>query len=241
MKLHLFSDIHTEFYKDKGISFFEGVDPEDATVAVLAGDIFANPSCTLVNSIFAILMSKYDHVIYVTGNHEYWRSSPDKVHQSICQGIVDPNRVHFLNNESVTINGQRFLGGTMWFRDVRDDFLETYMPDFSLIQGFKPWVYGQQRGFENLLSGQMTSNDIIVTHHLPSEKSVAPMFKASALNPFFVCDMEELILERQPKLFLHGHAHYPFDYNIGNTRVVCNPRGYPNERNSAYRPKLIEI
>jgi hypothetical protein len=27
-------------------------------------------------------------------------------------------------------------------------------------------------------------------------------------------------------LWTHGHMHDPFDYMIGSTRVVCNPRGY---------------
>ncbi|MFO7724898.1 MAG: 1-acyl-sn-glycerol-3-phosphate acyltransferase, partial [Oceanipulchritudo sp.] len=28
-------------------------------------------------------------------------------------------------------------------------------------------------------------------------------------------------------LWIHGHSHGFFDYHIGDTRVVCNSRGYP--------------
>ena len=28
------------------------------------------------------------------------------------------------------------------------------------------------------------------------------------------------------QLWIHGHMHDSFDYNVNGTRVVCNPRGY---------------
>ena len=42
----------------------------------------------------------------------------------------------------------------------------------------------------------------------------------------FVSDLEARILQWQPQLWLHGHTHDSFDYRIGGTRVVANPRGY---------------
>jgi hypothetical protein len=34
-----------------------------------------------------------------------------------------------------------------------------------------------------------------------------------------------------------GHTHESFDYEIGKTRVVCNPRGYAStEENKGFRP-----
>jgi predicted phosphodiesterase len=33
-------------------------------------------------------------------------------------------------------------------------------------------------------------------------------------------------------LWIHGHTHDPFDYEINGTRVICNPRGYPGENAS---------
>ena len=29
-----------------------------------------------------------------------------------------------------------------------------------------------------------------------------------------------------PSLWIHGHIHESFDYDVGNCRVLCNPRGY---------------
>lgn len=43
-------------------------------------------------------------------------------------------------------------------------------------------------------------------------------------------DLTGLILERKPDLWIHGHVHQTADYRIGQTRVICNPRGHADER-----------
>jgi hypothetical protein len=81
---------------------------------------------------------------------------------------------------------------------------------------------------------------VVVTHHAPSPRSIAPRFDGDRLNPAFASDLEELIRAHQPALWIHGHVHDSFDYRIGATRVVCNPRGYyPGELNPAFDPLLV--
>jgi hypothetical protein len=68
---------------------------------------------------------------------------------------------------------------------------------------------------------------VVVGHHCPSESSVAECYKGNLLNGAFRSRLDDFILARpQIKLWLHGHTHHNFDYEIGSTRVVCNPRGY---------------
>ncbi|MGB7300500.1 MAG: metallophosphoesterase, partial [Burkholderiaceae bacterium] len=67
---------------------------------------------------------------------------------------------------------------------------------------------------------------VVVTHFAPSRKSIHPQFADSPLNACFVSDLEAHILRWQPDLWVHGHTHNSFDYSVGQTRVVCNPRGY---------------
>ena len=39
------------------------------------------------------------------------------------------------------------------------------------------------------------------------------------------------------KLWIHGHVHNNFDYMIGDTRVICNPRGYEMyQENFEFKP-----
>ena len=56
------------------------------------------------------------------------------------------------------------------------------------------------------------------------------MYAESPINRFFVSDETPLILDKKPRLWVHGHTHLTCDYMLGETRVVCNPHGYPKER-----------
>lgn len=68
---------------------------------------------------------------------------------------------------------------------------------------------------------------IVVGHHCPSEQSVADMYKGNLLNGAFRSSLDDFIESRpQIRLWLHGHTHHNFNYWIGETRIVCNPRGY---------------
>ena len=80
---------------------------------------------------------------------------------------------------------------------------------------------------------------IVVGHHCPSELSVSEMYKGNLLNAAFRSKLDDFIEARpQIKLWIHGHTHHNFDYEIGATRVVCNPRGYIGYEDSADNFKL---
>ena len=82
---------------------------------------------------------------------------------------------------------------------------------------------------------------VVVTHFAPSAGSVAERFKGSPLNACFVSELDERIRRWQPLAWLHGHVHDSFDYRLGDTRVVANPRGYAPQgktENAAFDPAL---
>ena len=86
---------------------------------------------------------------------------------------------------------------------------------------------------------------VVVGHHAPSFQSIGEQYKNDTLmNGGYASDLSEFILDRpQIKLWTHGHMHQTFDYMIGGTRVVCNPRGYESHGEvSGWDPDiLIEI
>ena len=85
---------------------------------------------------------------------------------------------------------------------------------------------------------------IVVGHHCPSELSVAEVYKGNLLNAAFRSSLDEFIESRpQIRLWLHGHTHYNFNYWIGETRVVCNPRGYVGHESIAdwFKLQYIEV
>jgi predicted phosphodiesterase len=86
---------------------------------------------------------------------------------------------------------------------------------------------------------------VVCTHHAPSKGSEHPRYKRDQLmNGAYNSRLEEFILARPGiKLWTHGHTHEDFDYMIGSTRVVCNPRGYINyeDRADRFELKYVEV
>ena len=86
---------------------------------------------------------------------------------------------------------------------------------------------------------------MVVGHHSPSSLSIAEWYKDDTLmNGAFHSDLSEFIMDRpQIKLWTHGHMHNVSDYMIGETRVVCNPRGYVGyeQRAKDFKLKYMEI
>ncbi|OUM04511.1 metallophosphoesterase [Variovorax sp. JS1663] len=83
---------------------------------------------------------------------------------------------------------------------------------------------------------------VVVTHHAPHRRSLHRKFASDWISAAYVNELPESFFE-VPRLWIHGHLHDSMDYRVGNTRVVCNPRGYANafkpELNPAFNPRLI--
>lgn len=92
---------------------------------------------------------------------------------------------------------------------------------------------------ESVLSEQFDGPTVVVTHHAPTPLSVAERFRGSPLNPAFASDLTDVIWTYQPDLWVHGHVHDSFDYQLDRTRVIANPRGYGTENELGFDPMLV--
>jgi predicted phosphodiesterase len=240
MRIQLMSDLHTCFYRFP-LEFLESLTFEPVDVLVLAGDIVVPGVQDPFNDVYGALTylaGKAAHVVYVTGNHCYYHSDKDLTEAKLREML--PKNFHWLQNNSVTIDGQKFFGGTMWFKDAPDHvFYQHYLNDFNLIHGFHRWVYQENRKFHEAAMAEVTPDTIVVTHHMPSPTCVAPKYKDSPLNRFFLSDETEVIEACKPGLWLFGHTHLPVDVAVDQTRMVCNPHGYPTERGVGDYPPVV--
>jgi Icc-related predicted phosphoesterase len=238
MKLQILSDLHLEFLGPDELAFIDSLDKASVDVAVVAGDL-CGPDF-LPHAIKA-LCEQYPKVVYVTGNHEYYGASPRQVHELLGSLRANLSNLHWLHNSSVDLDGVQFSGTTLWFRDDPDNITyERRLNDFHLIRDFKPWVYQENARALDFLKEQVPLADVVVTHHLPSKQSIQPCFEGDPLNRFFLCDVDDLIERVGPTLWVHGHTHGSIDARVGDTRIVCNPLGYPNwYENSDFDKKLI--
>lgn len=234
LSLFICSDLHTEFLQPiEQWELFKKF--PDADGIIIAGDLSTKKY--LIDNL-KYLCNKYEHVLFVNGNHEHYNSSFSEI-ETILSKIRESN-FHWLNDSTCTINGTTFLGGTLWFPDnPLNQLYERQLSDFSYIKDFRNEVYKRNKKTINVFNKQMDENSIVITHHLPSYQSVNEKYKGDQLNRFFVCDMENLILEKQPKYWISGHSHDSCDYFIEKTHIITNPLGYPHECNINFDWNLI--
>jgi len=205
---------------------------------------------------------QFPHVIYIAGNHEFyhgrWKASLDHLREE-CAKFTN---VYFLENEIKVINEVSFIGATLWTDCNKGDPLTLHaltdmMNDYRVIRndelGFTKLRpahsmhrHQQTMSYLKQVLPDLKDNKVVfVGHHTPSNQSIHEKYQGQHLmNGGYHSELSEFILDHpQIVLWTHGHTHEPFDYMIGNTRVVCNPRGYSGHDPQAdlFELKFLEI
>jgi len=223
MKIGILSDLHVEF---------ETYDEEfpECDVLVLAGDIHDASDYLSKNTINRKISSFNGNIVQIGGNHEGYGGT-----------------IEDLSSETsmVVHNGVRFIYSTGWSYPTEyawrgmNDGMYIGGNNIDLIHEYsnKNWLE-----IEYLLNMEHDGKTVVVTHYLPTPQSIHTMYTNSNINSGFMIDKTDLIEKYQPDLWIHGHTHSSFDYMIGDTRIVCNPRGYSRSgvcENSDFNPKLV--
>lgn len=233
------SDLHLEF----GSLYIDKAARLEPDLVILAGDIHTGSE----GIVWAKKVWKNKPILYVPGNHEYYRRSFTKQNEKFYRARADNIAVLHPGAEAVHFGDYTFLGATLW-TDMRLTSnlpltklrASTTMNDFSHIRDFTPdtWLAAHEEHLAWLSC--MDERTIVVTHHAPSSLSILDRRKGDLDNAYFASSLENLILDKKPLLWVHGHMHNSSDYVIGSTRVICNPRGYfGKELNPDFNPNLI--
>ena len=204
---------------------------------------------------------QFPHVIYIAGNHEFyhgnWIASLAYLREE-CSKF--PN-IYFLENECKEIGEFTFVCSTLWTDCNRGDPFTLYtlqngMNDYRIIRNdghgytkLRPsHTIDRHRAslkyIGDVIDSDTTKKYVVVTHHAPSRQSIHPRYaKDHHMNGGYASDLSEFILDHPCiKLWTHGHVHSPYDYKIGSTRVVCNPRGYEGYEETEWDiNKTVEI
>jgi predicted phosphodiesterase len=230
MRVQVLTDLHLEFHADGGASFLKELDPEGVDVLLVCGDL-ANGK-TLAQALLS-LCALYPRVLFVVGNHEYYGSSPKKVHKALASLDRDIRNFDWLHHRAVKVGDLRFAGTPLWFPKPTDPMvlMDRYgVNDFNVIRGFDPWVYDEHRRAREFLEREGPKADVILTHHVPMSSCVAARFRGQTTNHYFTTDMTPEIDAWQPKLWCFGHTHDRMWLQRGGTLLACNPFGYPMEQ-----------
>ena len=259
MKIAVYSDLHVEFGQP-----WEPPEDLDFDVLVLAGDL--DSEFAGLDMAHRISMKRQCDVVVIAGNHEFYGYDYKRTLKNMDIRYRRHHMTHFLERATATIGGVRFIGATLWTdfclfgADHKAEAMRAAkecMSDFHLIR----WA-GEGPGLsvpispadtarihartlewtERTLAQPHDGPTVVVTHHLPSMRSVAERYREDLVTAAFASHLDEIIERYQPELWLHGHTHDACDYFIGKTRVLCNPRGYPSEADSihyGFSPNLV--
>ena len=265
MKIALGSDLHLEW------GALELHNTENADVLVLSGDICVAKHLNGVHhhdqryrKFFQECCERFPKVIYVLGNHEHYSYDIQQTAAHLKRELAYDN-LHILENETVDIEDYTFIGTTLWTNMNDEDSLtlmhvKHMMNDFDTIKNsarmlseYKPakltpedTVAEHKKSMDyinHITYNRPNYKFVVVGHHCPSFKSVHPKYAHDKImNGAFASDLDDFIAYRpQIKLWCHGHTHEPFDYEIGTTRIACNPRGYNGHEPRANNFKLQYI
>lgn len=242
MKFKLVSDLHLEFCKGVNEWTPPKTDEDKNTVLLLAGDIN-----TGVKAYEWILdrAEQFKAVFYILGNHEFYGNEYHKVRKQ-WKEIEKPDNFFFLDNTTVIYEGVKIIGTTLW-TDPYDQGDETtvwygklYMSDYRVTKINDRGTYRKLHPMDTRLAHfdavrfikkELEKWDdmptLIMTHHLPTKKCVHAQFEGDRFNPFFMTELIQLMMDYRIDAWVHGHTHTNVDEIVINTRVMCNPGGYP--------------
>lgn len=229
MKIGLISDLHNRFGNK-----FPPI-PEEIDILVCAGDM-GEPQ-----KIKERLLSFNIPFIYIAGNHEFYGNNYSDINRDIFN-----NMSGCYHNHTTYFMERKFHLSTLWSKieSPMDWLLYTSkLNDIRMIDGIVTHDKYREIVDESFkyIFDNVREGDIVVTHHSPSYLSCHEKWRGSDLNHCFHTELYDFIMDVKPSVWMHGHVHDSFDYMIGDTRIVCNPKGYPLENYGEYKVKVINV
>lgn len=249
-KAIIVSDLHFEWNNSFFIPKVDGV-----KFLILAGDIGSFKSHL---PFIEDAATKYT-VIYILGNHECYGYSIKEVREFWKSVKID--NFYFLDNESVVIDDIKFIGSTLWvnfdnenphcmmnapveikdFSKIIKDDQSDFITPYDILEEFKV-------SYEFIKKEIYSEDDfkkVLITHYAISSQSVPEKYKQHPQdiknNLYFYSNLEYLVGNSGAKMAIHGHMHNSSDYMLGDTRVVCNPLGYPEAHNTNFGLHIFDL
>jgi predicted phosphodiesterase len=215
-------------------------------------------------------VTKYNKAFYIAGNHEHWGTKLYKTHTFMRENVPANTTVledEICVHEGVLFLGATFWtdfnkgdGLTMYHAGQAARDSNMGMRDYKYIKHRAHGIYRKlipkdileihyksRAYFNHILSENRQKENplpvVVMTHHAPTALSIPQWYKNDYLmNGCYYSDQSEMILDNpQIKAYVHGHTHEPFKYQVGDTWVICNPRGYYGYEARAYDYSPLEF
>jgi predicted phosphohydrolase len=259
MKVKVISDVHVEFYNDPEIlckkldKLYPRVSKDE--ILVIAGDMGVagssigskklniskglNPEYKYLLRYFA---KRWNTVILVAGNHEFYDRCPGESLQDICNMIEEyciELGIFFLNRDIIETDGYIFVGTTLWSEATPESY-ENMNDKQQAIVSYEELIKTHKEDVKwldatlNKIKKVEGKEVIVITHHLPLKELMHEKYQAEEYlitNPSYASDLTKLVKKHSPLInyWFYGHVHENSDKTLHDVNFVGNPLGYPEE------------
>jgi predicted phosphodiesterase len=230
----LVSDLHLEF-KDSRPTI-----ERNAENLILAGDV-GYPTEDRFVTFMGEMCRKFDRVLYVTGNHEYYCGLPKSEVDDLLTELSRDLGFVFLNNSSLYLADDRLtvIGSTLWTETTPKNafVLEHFTNDYRKIlktEGRRITSLDTGAWHEEavrFLSREFSTpgDKLVITHHLPSLELIPERYRSHPAKCAFATSLDSMFPGSGVKVWCAGHTHTPLAKEISGIRFYVNPLGYPGE------------
>ena len=233
--MFVLSDLHLEFCNKPIDKYVKRMPKKD--ILILAGDI-GLPNKKHFSRFLFLSSKKYEIVIFVPGNHEYYSEYDDDKIEEICvkYGVI------FLQNDFIIHEDVVFIGSTLWTELNGISISElNNMNDFHRIPWMNKNIWNQKHKtalnfITKTLDEYSDKRCIVITHHTPSFHCIPNQFKYDNLNICYFTDLEYLFKKKNLKCWISGHTHKKLCkyYEDNDTILFSNPGREPNTYNLTF-------
>ena len=257
MKICFVSDLHIDIGSQPKIEW-----PE-ADILVITGDT-AN-SLGGVQKLFKSIAGRYQHVLYVSGNHEHYSNSPQnrtvaETEAKLAAIVAEAGGIYLPTVDHVQIGDLYFVGRNGWYsmdydgrlniNEVkwRENMNDNRWIGFDKIHQPMPWELAKTHAADfDRIMGDIIARDpsariVAMTHTAPTLETLSSLPEHACMNDFYVnMNMQTVIDNHSTNIMVwaHGHTHYRQDKRVQGIEFIVNPRGYPYE-NPNWEPVVID-
>jgi len=238
MIFRLFSDIHNEFL-DKPFEI-KPLKTDKETCLILAGDVGVLKKKHTWEPFIENCKEQFKYVFWIAGNHEYYHGNISfqeiptggNLHTDLLEFEEEKIVVigatlwsDFDKGNAITMQEARFLMNDFKLIRTGPDY-RKFTPELAFFYHYnqKDLIFERIRHYKD--KGWKV---VVVTHHHPSFRSTSERYRNHPLNGCYMSGLDELINETKPDIWCCGHIHDKMNYQIFDTKIICNPIGYPHE------------
>jgi len=251
MSFQILSDLHSESNMKDALNAVARL-TKKANILVVPGDIGSFYKLESMFTLFKKMLEKFEHVVYVPGNHEYYypidastkRKTPGELFYYFKKGLAerpDLKNVNVLNRSMARIGDITFAGCTLWSDPSPLRELPPYVRLDMSINHYGDMHRRDLRWLHRVSKVDNLAKLVVVTHHAPSKKLLKPSSFVNRYWSLYASNLTKTSIFKRADVWIFGHTHNNEDVVFKSTRVVSNQLGKSADPCDIDTEQLIQI